>query len=238
MGNLYLGFDAGTQSVKVSVYDEKLECLTSQSLPTSFRYPNPGWVEMDLDDFLGVTLKCIKRCAEDLKEIGRDPKDIVSIMGDGVICGIAGVNAEGKAITPYINYLDSRTQDDVEYINKKDLSIWGKETGNPVASCMFPAMFARWLLKHNTKFQEQGVKFVHNCPYILMNLAGLKGKDAFIDWGAMSGWGLGYKVMEKEWSDEQLAILGIDKRYMPRILKAVGYCRRLNKRDCRIHRSS
>ena len=84
---------------------------------------------------------------------------------------------------------------------------------------MFPAMFARWLLKHNTKFQEQGVKFVHNCPYILMNLAGLKGKDAFIDWGAMSGWGLGYKVMEKEWSDEQLAILGIDKRYMPRILK-------------------
>ena len=219
MGNLYLGFDAGTQSVKVSVYDEKLECLTSQSLPTSFRYPNPGWVEMDLDDFLGVTLKCIKRCAEDLKEIGRDPKDIVSIMGDGVICGIAGVNAEGKAITPYINYLDSRTQDDVEYINKKDLSIWGKETGNPVASCMFPAMFARWLLKHNTKFQEQGVKFVHNCPYILMNLAGLKGKDAFIDWGAMSGWGLGYKVMEKEWSDEQLAILGIDKRYMPRILK-------------------
>ncbi len=67
MGNLYLGFDAGTQSVKVSVYDEKLECLTSQSLPTSFRYPNPGWVEMDLDDFLGVTLKCIKRCAEDLK---------------------------------------------------------------------------------------------------------------------------------------------------------------------------
>ena len=63
------------------------------------------------------------------------------------------------------------------------------------------------------------MKFVHNAPYILMNLAGLKGKDAFIDWGAMSGWGLGYKVEKKEWSDEQLDILGIDKKYMPRILK-------------------
>lgn len=219
MSNLYLGFDAGTQSVKVSVYDETLTCLTSQSLPTILRYPNPGWVEMDVDEFLGITIECIKRCADDLKEIGRDPKDIVSIMGDGIICGIAGINAEGKAITPYINYLDSRTQEDVEALNKQDLEIWGKETGNPVASCMFPAMFARWLLKNNTKFKEQGVKFVHNCPYILMNLAGLKGKDAFIDWGAMSGWGLGYKVMDKEWSDEQLEILGIDKKYMPRILK-------------------
>ena len=31
--------------------------------------------------------------------------------------------------------------------------------------------------------------------------------------------GLGYKVEKKEWSDEQLDILGIDKKYMPRILK-------------------
>lgn len=52
-----------------------------------------------------------------------------------------------------------------------------------------------------------------------MHFAGLKGKDAFIDWGTMSGWGLGYKVEEKVWSDEQLEILGIDPKYMPRILK-------------------
>lgn len=60
---------------------------------------------------------------------------------------------------------------------------------------------------------------MHNAPYILSHLAGLKGKDAFIDWGAMSGWGLGYNVMKKEWSKEQLEILGINEKYMPRILK-------------------
>lgn len=151
--------------------------------------------------------------------MGRDPHDVCAIMGDGIICGIAGVNEEGDAITPYINYLDSRTQDDVTYINSLDLDIWGKETGNPVASCMFPAMFARWFLKNNTKFAQQGVKFVHDAPYILMHLAGVKGKDAFIDWGTMSGWGMGYDVTKKEWSDKQLEILGIDKKYMPRILK-------------------
>ena len=84
---------------------------------------------------------------------------------------------------------------------------------------MFPAMFARWFLKNNEAFNRDGVKFVHNAPYILMHLAGLKGEDAFIDWGAMSGWGLGYDVQKKCWSDEQLEILGIDRKYMPEIVK-------------------
>lgn len=226
MDPLYLAFDAGTQSVKVAVYNSKLECLTSNSLPTLLRYPKPGWVEMDLDEFLGITIECISRCTQDLREKGIDPANIVSVMGDGIICGIAGVNAEGNAITPYINYLDSRTMDDVTKINSMNLDIWGKETGNPEASCMFPAMFARWFLANNPKFQQEGVKFMHNAPYILSHLAGLKGKDAHIDWGTMSGWGLGYRVMEKEWSEEQLSILGIDMSYMPKIVKPwdiIGY---------------
>ena len=207
MSKLYLGFDAGTQSVKVFVYDENLKSITSQSLPTILRYPHAGWVEMDLDEFLDITVRCIKRCVDDIKALGYDPKDVRAVMGDGIICGIAGVNEEGDAITPYINYLDTRTDDDVRFINDMNLDIWVKETGNPEACTMFPAMFARWFLKNNTKFQQQGVKFMHNAPYILSHLAGLKGKDAFIDWGAMSGWGLGYNVMKKEWSKEQLEIL-------------------------------
>ena len=84
---------------------------------------------------------------------------------------------------------------------------------------MFPAMFARWFIANSEAFRTKGVKFVHNAPYILMRLAGLKGKDAFIDWGAMSGWGLGYDVQKKCWSEEQLHILGIDPQYMPTIRK-------------------
>ena len=94
MSKLYLGFDAGTQSVKVSVYDENLKSITSQSLPTILRYPHAGWVEMDLDEFLDITVRCIKRCVDDIKALGYDPKDVRAVMGDGIICGIAGVNEE------------------------------------------------------------------------------------------------------------------------------------------------
>ena len=42
MSQYYLGFDAGTQSVKVAVYDENLECIVSSSSPTTLTYPEPG----------------------------------------------------------------------------------------------------------------------------------------------------------------------------------------------------
>src|SRR5699024_7856353 len=112
---------------------------------------------------------------------------------------------------------DSRTKEDADEINSWNLDIWGRETGNPEANCMFPALFARWFLKHSAEFQEKGVKFVHDAPYVLAHLAGLGAEDMFIDWGTMSGWGLGYKVEEKCWSKEQLALLGIPESMMPRI---------------------
>lgn len=215
MAKLYMGFDAGTQSVKVAVYDENFNPVASHSLPTTLHYPQPGWVQMNIDEFLNITVECMRKTVDAIKGKGYSPSDIAAVMGDGIICGICGVDENGKAVTPYINYLDSRTQADVDAINAKNLDIWGRETGNPEANCMFPAMFARWFLANSEDFRQKGVKFVHNAPYILMNLAGLKGKDAFIDWGAMSGWGLGYKVEKKEWSDEQLDILGIDKSICP-----------------------
>lgn len=219
MSRYYLGFDAGTQSVKVAVHDEEMRCVAESSSMTTIRYPGPGMVEMDPDEYLALAIKGMKDCSEQMIAKGLEPHEIRSIMGDGIICGITGVNQNGDSITPYINYLDSRTQQDAERINSKMLQIWGEETGNADASCMFPALFARWFDSNVIDFKEEGVKFVHNAPYILMHLAGLKAPDAFIDQGAMSGWGLGYDVIRKRWSPEQLSLLDIDERMMPRIVK-------------------
>lgn len=218
MNKYYIGFDAGTQSVKVAIYSLEMECVAEKSYPTTLNYPQSGWVEMDVNEYLEACKKGIRDCVTQMKEKGLNPNEVRGIFGDGIICGIAGIDENGKPITPYVNYLDSRCQKDVEELSSKNFEIWAKETGNPTPNCMFPAIIARWFLK-NTRFLENGCKFVHNAPYILMNLAGLSPKDAFIDWGTMSGWGLGYNVYKKEWSDEQLKILNIDKKYLPKIVK-------------------
>ena len=219
MEKYYLTFDAGTQSVKVAVFDAAMQCVVSSVHPTTLLYPEPGWAEMDLDEYLRCTVAGMKDCAVQLAEKGIAVSSVAAIMGDGVICGIGGIAADGQVITPYINYLDSRTKDDAVALASRNLSIWREETGNPEPLCMFPAMHARWLLAHSKEFQQHGAKFVHDAPYVLMKLAGLQAKDAFIDWGTLSGWGLGYDVIKKIWSKEQLQLLGLREEYMPRIVK-------------------
>lgn len=215
----YLGFDAGTQSVKVAVYDENMEEIVMATAKTTLSYPQPGWVQMDIDEYYRLIKQCMRVCSDGMKEKGISPSGVRAIMGDGIICGIACIDKDGHALTPYINYLDSRTAEDVSQLKEQHLDIWARETGNAEPNVMFPAMFARWFLQNVPDVREKGVKFVHNCPYILLHLAGLSGNDAFIDWGTMSGWGLGYDVVNKCWSEEQLRILGIPRSYMPRIVK-------------------
>ena len=216
--NYYLTFDAGTQSVKVAIYDEKFQCVAVSTKPTTLIYPQAGWVEMNVDEYVENIKFCMRECHQAMLNQQLDPQNVKAIMGDGIICGVVGINEDGQAITPYINYLDSRTLEDATQLTQAHNPIWGKETGNPDPLCMFPALHARWLLKNNQNFQQNGAKFVHNAPYILMKMGNLKALDAFIDWGTMSGWGLGYKVMDKQWSVEQLAILNISPKYMPKIV--------------------
>ena len=47
----YLGFDAGTQSVKVAVYDENMQEIVMSTAKTTLSYPQPGWVQMDVDEY-------------------------------------------------------------------------------------------------------------------------------------------------------------------------------------------
>lgn len=217
--NNYICFDAGTQSVKVAVYNSDGQQLAVNVNPTTLFYPHNGWVEMNVNEYYELTLKGIANCVQQLNEKNIPLNSIRAIMGDGIICGIAGIDENGIAITPYINYLDSRTQSDAEFLASKNLSIWADETGNPEPLCLFPALHARWLLK-NSPNSKNIRKFIHNAPYILMRLGGLKAHDAFIDCGAMSGWGLGYNVMKKSWSQKQLEILEINPELMPKIHNA------------------
>lgn len=219
MGKYYIGFDAGTQSVKVALYSLDMEMIAEASHPTEISYPHPGWAELHVDQYVEALKAGLKDVVKLATEKGVDLHDIRAIFGDGIICGITGIDEDGNALTAHINYMDSRTAEDAQELTDKGYTIWAEETGNPTPNCMFPAMFARWFLKNSKEFQERGKKFVHNAPYMLMKLAGLKAEDAFIDWGAMSGWGLGYNVYKKEWSKEQLDILGIDPSYMPKIVK-------------------
>lgn len=89
--NYYLGFDAGTQSVKVAVYDGQMNCVAMDTAKTTLSYPQPGWVEMDIDEYYRLIKQCMRSCSYQMRQKHLSVKSVRAIMGDGIICGIAGL---------------------------------------------------------------------------------------------------------------------------------------------------
>ena len=121
MAKYYIGFDCGTQSTKTAIYGDNAVCVAEHAIPTTIEYPQPGWAQMDADHYLQSVREGIKAC---LEKSGVNPNDVRAICGDGIICGIVGVDADGKAITPYIPYLDSRGAEDAKNLNETLEPIW------------------------------------------------------------------------------------------------------------------
>lgn len=215
MGKYYIGFDCGTQSTKTAIYNEMFECIAEEAIPTEITYPKPDWVEMDADLYLESVKQGIRSC---VKKSGIDPEKVRAICGDGIICGIVGVDRDGKAITPYIPYLDSRGNQDAQWINEHLEPIWIEESGNSFVEGFYPPILTRWLLKNHSEFQKNGVKVMNNGSYVLSRLAGLDAKDAFIDTATLSGWLVGYDAKEKKWSEEQMKLLDIPMDLLPKIV--------------------
>ena len=216
MAKYYIAFDCGTQSTKTAIYDDNAHCVAESSVPTNIEYPQAGWAQMDADHYLESVRVGIRSCIE---KSGINPSDVRSICGDGIICGVVGVDSDGRAITPYLPYLDSRGADDAKQLNDNLEPIWIERSGNSKIEAFYPPVYIRWFLKNHEEFKKRGAKFMNNGSYVASRLADLKGDDAFIDWATLSGWLKGYNAIEKTWCEEQMSSLEIPMKYLPKIVK-------------------
>ena len=98
MAKLYMGFDAGTQSVKVAVYDENFNPVASHSLPTTLHYPQPGWVQMNIDEFLNITVECMKKTVEAIKGKGYNPVTPVVVTNIDEYIRAVGMAKSGETV--------------------------------------------------------------------------------------------------------------------------------------------
>ncbi|MCR6546053.1 FGGY-family carbohydrate kinase [Dehalobacterium formicoaceticum] len=212
----YISLDCGTQSTKVVLYDENFNSVAQHATANEILYPQPCWAELDADAYVTSALNGIKQC---LTKSGIDPRDVRAICGDGIICGVVGVDEEGNAITPFIPYLDSRAEKEAKWIKENCEPIWIEESGNSIVEALQPTVIAMWLLKNHEAFKKHGAKIMNNGPYVLSKLAGLKAKDMFIDWSTISGWLIGFNAVEKTWSRKQMDMFGIPMEILPRIVK-------------------
>ena len=223
MAKYYIGFDCGTMGTKTAIYRIDSTRMAEAYRENKISYPLPGWAEMDPMGFVQAVREGIREC---LQKSGINPNEIRGISASGIICGIVGIDGNWNPVTPFVPYLDNRARSEADWVKANVKPVWLEESGNAIVDEFMPPIILRWFLNHYTGFREKAVKVVNNGPFVLGKLAGLKAEDAFLDWGTMSGWLIGYDAVKRNWSRKQMEALGIPMKILPRIVRpwdVVGY---------------
>jgi xylulokinase len=228
-GQLLIGADVGTQSAKAALFDVRGACLSEASAPLPLRRRGPDEVDQEPEDFYSAVTATIASC---LERAGRAPEEVAAIGVSGQMAGVLGVGRDGRAVTPYDSWLDSRCRPEVEEIAQR----LGDEL---VELCGCPPMVAHapkilWWRRTHPDVYASVAKWVMPSAFVAGRLCGLTAAEAFVDWTHLHFSGLA-DAAGGCWSDELTNELGVEVEVLPRIAaptEAVGGLTREAAADC------
>jgi xylulokinase len=169
-----IGVDIGTQGTKVALFSESGKCLATAFRKSKLSQSGDGKVEEDPEFQVDTVCQAIKSCMA-----LNDPRAVAAIALSGQMAGILGVNRDGRAVTPYDSWLDTRC---APYIARMNQSAGGEivvKTGGPVSFNHGPKIL--WWMGQRREIFRSIKAFVQPAGYAAMRLCGLVAKEAFID---------------------------------------------------------
>ena len=171
-----IGVDIGTQGTKAALFGEDGSLLASAFRKSILHQPGAGIVEEDPERQVTSVCQTIKDCVAHAR-IGAEGVAAIGIVGQ--MAGIIGVGGDGRNVTPYDSWLDTRCASYIAKMNR----IAGDEI---VAKAGGPASFNHgpkilwWMHERRSAFRSIRA-FVQPGGYAAMRLCGLAANQAFID---------------------------------------------------------
>ena len=207
---LYIGVDLGTSAVKLLLMNEQggIEKIVSREYPLSF--PHSGWSEQNPEDWFTESMEGIKELTE-----GIDRREVAGIGFGGQMHGLVTLDKDDNVIRPAILWNDGRTGEETEYLN----TVIGKDklsqyTAN-IAFAGFTAPKILWMQKNEPENFKKVVKIMLPKDYLAYRLSG----SFCTDVSDASGMQL-LDVPKRQWSDELLEILDIDKSLLAKVYES------------------
>jgi xylulokinase len=209
---LLIGVDIGTQSTKAALFDSTGACLAEAAAPLRLHRSGPDEVEQQPEDFYRATVETIASC---VRQASCNPGDVVGIGLAGQMAGVLGIGADGRAVTPYDSWLDSRCRPEVEELDQRLGEELVELTGCPPMVAHLPKML--WWQRKQPQIYARVAKFVMPTAFVAGRLCGLRADDAYVDWTHLHFSGL-VDAAQCSWSTELAGETGIDAKRLPRIV--------------------
>lgn len=206
----YLGIDIGTSGVKALLIDEHGRALGDASAASVEPVrPHPGWSEQNPADWWAATLAAVDK----LK--ASHPSELASVRGIGLSGHMHGATLLGKndeVLRPAILWNDGRSAAECKEMEAA-LPTLRQLAGN-IAMPGFTAPKIAWVRKHEPAIYDRIAKVLLPKAYVRLLLTG----EYVEDMSDASGT-LWLDVAKRDWSDELLAVTGLNRSHMPRLVE-------------------
>lgn len=171
-----IGVDIGTQGTKAGLFAADGRLLASAFRKSSLYRPRPGVVEEDPERQVAAVCQTIAECVE---KAGLAPSEVAGLAIDGQMAGILGVGENGRNVTPYDSWLDTRCAPYIQRMNEAAAGEIAARTGGPASFNHGPKIL--WWMHERPKEFRSIKSFVQPGGYAAMRLCGLPVSEAFID---------------------------------------------------------
>lgn len=205
---MIIGVDIGTQGTKAAIFTPTGKCLATAFQPSRLHRPKPGVVEEDADRQVASVCDTIRECVRKAHASGIDGIGIA-----GQMAGVIGVGADGRAVTPYDSWLDTRC---APYIARLPAEEVIRKSGGPPSFNHGPKKL--WW-KHERPAAYRRIRaFVQPGGYTTMRLCGLDARRAFIDHTYLHFSGFADNA-RRQWNISLCERMGFDPSRLPRIVE-------------------
>jgi xylulokinase len=224
-----IGVDIGTQGTKTRLFDERGRCLGSGFFASKLHRPQPGVVEEDPADQLRSVRNAVRSC---ISQSRVRKQDIVAVGIAGQMAGIIGLDRNGRPVTPYDSWLDTRCARQIaEMEHTAGAEILAK-TGCAAGFNHGPKVL--WWRQTRPKAWKQIAVFVQPGGYAAMRLCGLSAREAFLDDTYLHFSGFADN-QHRRWDEGLCRRFDVPMEKLPRIVaptSAVGHASGKEARDC------
>ena len=205
-----LGIDLGTSGVKALLIDEAGNPLASATVEYPLHTPKPLWSEQDPADWWHGTVEAIHRV---LSKAGIKGNAVNAIGLSGQMHGLTPLDKDGNVIRRAILWNDGRTAAEcAEYVQRAGGEARVRELVYNVPTPSYTAPKILWMRNHEPENFARLAHVLMPKDFIRFKLSGEYATD--MSDGTSTGL---QDAKHRQWSDEMLSALQIDKAILPRL---------------------
>ncbi|MCD4826323.1 MAG: xylulokinase [Acholeplasmataceae bacterium] len=206
---MFIGIDLGTSSVKIVLVDKTGLIVNTVSNSYDLFIPKPSWTEQDPNDWYMQTIKGLKEIVEGYED------EIEGISFSGQMHGLVILDKNDNILRNALLWNDQRTIDEVNYLNEEiGIDNLLEFTGN-IALTGLTAPKIMWVKNHEPDIFAKIDKVMLPKDYLIYKLTNVFASDV----SDLSGT-LYFNPRTKDYSNEMLDIIGIQKSMLPKIYES------------------